>query len=50
MLSHQSKIDIISEIIHQHLKGKHKDKLAKELSEKILELIDDNTHIWYEND
>lgn len=36
MLSHESKVDIISDIIHEHLKGKHKDKLSKELAEQIL--------------
>lgn len=36
MLSKESKIDIISEIIYDHIKGKHKDKIAKELAEQIL--------------
>lgn len=40
MLSHESKVDIIAEIIHDHLKGKHKDKLSKELAEEILSELD----------
>lgn len=40
MLSHQSKVDIISDIIYEHLKGKHKDKLSKDLAEEILKELD----------
>lgn len=36
MLSHESKVDIISEIIYDHIKGKNKDKLSRELAEEIL--------------
>lgn len=36
MLSYESKINIIAEIIFDYLKGKHKDRLSKELAEKIL--------------
>ena len=39
MLSKESKIEIISEIIHDHLKGKHKDKLSKELAYQILDSL-----------
>jgi len=47
MLSHQAKVDIIAEIIYEHLKGKHKDALAIKLAEKIVnELagLEDNNH------
>lgn len=40
MLSHESKIDIIADIIYEHLKGKHKEKLSKELAEEILKELD----------
>lgn len=36
MLSHESKVNIIADVIYEHLKGKHKDKLSKELAEQIL--------------
>lgn len=49
MLSRESKLDSIVDIIHDHLKGKHKDKLAKDLAEEILEAIDDDTPVWYEH-
>lgn len=41
MLSKESKIEIISEIIHEHLKGKHKDRLSKELALLIIEELDE---------
>lgn len=41
MLSKESKIEIISEIIHEHLKGKHKDKLSRELASLIIEELDE---------
>lgn len=37
MLSDESKVDIIADIIYEHLKGKHKDKLSKDLAKKIVE-------------
>lgn len=50
MLSYDSKVDTISEIIHDHLKGKHKDKLSKDLAEKIINAIeDDQSPTWYEH-
>ena len=49
MLSRESKIDSIVDIIHDQLKGKHKDKLAKELAEKILDAIEDESPTWYEH-
>lgn len=50
MLSHESKVDIISEIIYDHIKGKHKDKLSKEIAEKIIEALDlDEPPTWYIN-
>jgi hypothetical protein len=36
MLSKESKVDIISDIIYDYIKGKHKDKIAKDLAEQIL--------------
>jgi hypothetical protein len=36
MLSKEAKVDIISDVIYDYLKGKHKDKIAKDLAEKIL--------------
>lgn len=45
MLSHQAKVDIISDIIYEHLKGKHKDALSIKLAEAIvneLEHLEDN--------
>jgi acetyl-CoA carboxylase alpha subunit len=46
MLSHQAKIDIIADIIYEHLKGKHKDalsiKLAKEIVNQLAALEDNN--------
>jgi len=50
MISNESKIEIISEIIYEHLKGKHKDALSKKLAEDIIEAIDDEpTPSWYEH-
>lgn len=46
MLSHSTKIQIISDIIYDHLKGKHKDKLSKDLAEKILKEIKDDS--WFD--
>ncbi len=49
MLSNESKIDIISEIIHEHLKGKHKDALSKKLAGDIIEALslDEEPPSWY---
>lgn len=47
MLSKESKIDIIAEIIYDHLKGKHKDRLSKELAEEIIEALDEEPPSWY---
>jgi hypothetical protein len=49
MLSRESKIDSIVEIIHDQLKGKHKDKLARQLAEEILDSIEDEAPLWYEH-
>jgi hypothetical protein len=49
MLSHESKLDSIVDIIYDHLKGKHKDKIARQLAEEILEAIEDDIPIWYEH-
>lgn len=49
MLSNESKIDIISEIIYDHLKGKHKDQLSRKIAGEIVEAlsIDEEPPIWY---
>lgn len=47
MLSKESKIDIISDIIYEHLKGKHKDKLSKKLAEEIIDALDEEPPSWY---
>lgn len=47
MLSEQSKVDIISEIIYDHLKGKHKDKLSKDLAKQIVDALDEEPPSWY---
>jgi predicted small metal-binding protein len=39
MLSRQSQVDTIADIIYDHLKGKHKDKLSTELAEKIIDAL-----------
>jgi ribosomal protein S7 len=49
MLSRESKIDSIIEIIHDQIKGKHKDRLARKLAEELLEAIDDDAPSWYEH-
>ena len=49
MLSDQTKIQIIADIIHDHLKVKHKDKLAIELAEQILQEISDDPNKWFPN-
>jgi hypothetical protein len=41
MLSRESKVDIISDIIYDYLKGKHKDRIAKELAEQILKELNE---------
>jgi hypothetical protein len=48
MLSKESQIEIISEIIYEHLKGKHKDRIAKELAEQIIDALDlQEPPTWY---
>lgn len=41
MLSNESKIEIIADVIYDHLKGKHKDKLSKDLAKEIIEELED---------
>lgn len=48
MLSYDSKIQIISDIIYDHLKGKHKETLSKKLAEEILSEISDDSDKWLE--
>lgn len=40
MLSHESLVETISDIIYEHIKGKHKDKIARELAEEIIYALD----------
>lgn len=47
MLSKESKIEIISEILHDHLKGKHKGKLSRDLALEIVEALDEEPPSWY---
>ena len=48
MLSNESLVQVISDIIYDHLKGKHKDKLAKELAEEIIYALDlEEPPSWY---
>jgi hypothetical protein len=47
MLSHESLVQTISDIIYDSLKGKNKDKLAKELAEQIIEVLElDEPETW----
>lgn len=41
MLSKEAKIDIISDVIYNYLKGKYKDRIAKELAEQILKELNE---------
>lgn len=41
MLSKEAKIDIISDVIYDYLKGKHKDRIAKQLAEQILKELNE---------
>lgn len=48
MLSHESLVQTISDVIYDHLKGKHKDKIAKQLAEEIIDVLDlDEPETWY---
>lgn len=48
MLSKESQIEAIVEIIYDHLKGKHKEKLSKELAEQIIDALDlEESPSWY---
>lgn len=46
-MTEDEKIEKISEIIHEHLKGKHKDLLSKNLAVQIIEALDNNPPTWY---
>jgi len=48
MLSHDAKVQIIADVIYDHLKGKHKDKLSKDLAKKILQEISDDPDRWFD--
>ena len=48
MLSHEALVQTISDIIYDHLKGKHKDKIATDLAEKIIDILElDEPESWY---
>lgn len=48
MLSKESQIEIISEIIYDYIKGKHKDRLSKDLAEQIIDALDlQEPPTWY---
>lgn len=47
MLSHESLVQTISDIIYESLKGKHKDKIARQLAEEIIETLElDEPDTW----
>jgi|LakMenEpi03Aug12_release.lakeMendotaPanAssembly.Ray.scaffolds.fasta_scaffold2842165_2 hypothetical protein len=46
-MTEYEKIQKISEIIYDHLKGKHKDLLSKKLAVQIVEALQDNPPTWY---
>lgn len=48
MLSYETKVQVIADIIYDHLKGKHKDKLSKDLAKKILQEISDDPEMWFD--
>jgi len=48
MLSRESMVQTITDIIYESLKGKNKDKIAKDLAEQIIEALDlDEPESWY---
>lgn len=48
MLSHEALVQTISDIIYDSLKSKHKDKIARDLAEKIIDALDlDEPESWY---
>ena len=48
MLSHEALVQTISDIIYDNIKGKHKDKIARDLAEKIIDALDlDEPESWY---
>ena len=47
MLSHESLVQTISDIIYESIKGKHKDKIARQLAEEIIETLElDEPDTW----
>jgi hypothetical protein len=51
MLSHESMVQTISDIIYESLKGKHKEKIARDLAKEIIEALDLNEKDdWYINE
>lgn len=46
-MTEDEKIQKISDIIYDHLKGKHKDLLSKKLAVQIIEALNDNPPTWY---
>jgi hypothetical protein len=48
MLSHESLVQTISDIIYDHIKGKHKDKIATQLAEEIIDALElEEPPSWY---
>lgn len=47
MLSHEALVQTISDVIYDHVKGKHKDKITKDLAEKIIDILElDDKDTW----
>jgi hypothetical protein len=47
MLSHESMVQTISDIIYESLKGKHKEKIARDLAEQIIDALElDEQDTW----
>ena len=48
MLSHEALVQTISDVIYDHVKGKHKDKISRDLAEQIIEILElDEPESWY---
>lgn len=40
-------IEIISDIVYEYIKSKHKDTQSKEIAKKIVEALRDEPPTWY---
>jgi hypothetical protein len=48
MLSHEALVQTISDVIYDHVKGKHKDRISKDLAEKIIDALGlEDPEGWY---